>query len=211
GYSYYCWHGDWWNRYTERGYEAPEDANPYYSKREGRTTVHFQKRAPGHSREFLADLSETDVLASIFQDIMLFMDEHIRKLLPDIYKDLTVFVDHLPLNERSPAYPFSGFVINVGVATNGHRDSFDKLICVVVPFGEWEGGELCLYEAGLVLRLKPWDVIIFPSGRITHFNLHFTGLRGSLVLHSDNRGDSWASGQDEAAFEYNGWAHYVAH
>ncbi len=45
--------------------------------REGRTTVHFQKRAPGHSREFLADLLETDVLASIFQDIMKFVDEHV--------------------------------------------------------------------------------------------------------------------------------------
>ncbi|KAK0454505.1 hypothetical protein EV421DRAFT_1896424 [Armillaria borealis] len=189
GYRYYCWHGDWWNQYTERGYEVPKDANPYYTMREGRTTVHFQ---------------------NIFQDIMKFVDEHIRKLLPDIYKELTVFMDHLPLNERSAAYLFSGFVINVRVATNGHRDSFDKIICVVVPFGEWEGGELCLYEAGHVLQLKPWDVVIFPSGRITHFNLHFTGLQGSLVLHSDNRGDSWASGQDEMAFEYNGWAHHVA-
>ncbi len=116
-----------------------------------------------------------------------------------------VFVDHLPLNDKSAAYPFSGFVINVGVSTNGHRDGFDKLACAVILFGDWKAGELCLYEAGYVWRLKPWDVLIFPSGCITHFNLHMTGLRGSLVLHSDNRGDSWASGEDDSAFEYNGW------
>ncbi|KAK0436800.1 uncharacterized protein EV420DRAFT_1241136, partial [Desarmillaria tabescens] len=74
----------------------------------------------------------------------------IRTLLPDVYQELTVFVDHLPLNDKSVAYPFSGFVINVGISTNGHRDGFDKLICAVIPFGDWEGGELCLYEAGYV-------------------------------------------------------------
>ncbi|PBK66392.1 hypothetical protein ARMSODRAFT_977653 [Armillaria solidipes] len=209
-YHYLSWHCDYFNRYTERGYDAPDNASPYYTHKEGRTTVHFRLRAPGHSKEFLEDIGESDLLANIFQDIMTFVNMHIRTLLPDVYKELTVFVDHLPLNDQSPAYPFSGFVINVGVATNGHRDGFDKIACVVVPFGDWEGGELCLYEAGHVWRLKPWDVLIFPSGRITHFNLHFTGLRGSLILHSDGRGDSWAEGEDESAFEYNSWAQAVA-
>ncbi|SJL05239.1 uncharacterized protein ARMOST_08605 [Armillaria ostoyae] len=116
------------------------------------------------------------------------------------------YYTHKEGRTTSPAYPFSGFVINVGVATNGHCDGFDKIAYVVMPFGDWEGGELCLYEAGHVWCLKPWDVLIFPSGRITHFNLHFTGLQGSLILHSDGRSDSWAEGEDESAFKYNGWA-----
>ncbi len=39
--------------------------------------------------------------------------------------------------------------------------------------------------------------------------LWFTGLHGSLVLHSDSCGDSWVQGQDDSAFEYNGWHSYV--
>ncbi|SJL12078.1 uncharacterized protein ARMOST_15499 [Armillaria ostoyae] len=204
-YSYFCWHGSYYNRYAERGYDAPESASPYFTLKEGQTTVHIQRRAPGHSKEFLQDIGEADLLAKLFQDVMSFVN--VRALLPGIYKELTVFVDHLPLNDHSPAYPFSGFVINVGVATDGHRDGFDKLACVVIPFGKWTGGELCLYEAGFVWRLKPWDILIFPSGRITHFNLHFTGLRGSLVMHSDKGGDAWAQGEE---LGYNGWSHAVA-
>jgi hypothetical protein len=48
-----------------------------------------------------------------------------------------------------------------------------------------------LYEAGLVFESGHGDLIIFPSADITHFNLHFEGLRSSLVLHSDKTGDEW--------------------
>ena len=48
-----------------------------------------------------------------------------------------------------------------------------------------------MYELGLVIKMKAGDVLAFPSWRFTHFNLHFSGLRGSFVLHSDKEGDSW--------------------
>jgi len=108
----------------------------------------------------------------------------------------------LPFNANSPAFPFSGLVVNLCVSTDGHRDLKDKRICVVIPFGEWEGGEICLYELGLVIKLKAGDILIFPSCDITHFNLHFFGLRGSLVLHSDRQGDSWIK-------DHNGWSSHM--
>lgn len=113
-----------------------------------------------------------------------------------MYEELTAFVDQLPLNEQSAAYPFSGLVLNIGVSTQGHRDSKDKRICVVMPFGDWKGGELCLFEAGIVLKLHPGDVVIFRSCDITHFNLTFEGLRASLVLHTDKGGDQWVSNRN---------------
>jgi len=108
----------------------------------------------------------------------------------------------LPFNANSPAFPFSGFVVNLCVSTNGHRDPKDKRICLVIPFGEWKGGEICLYELGLVIKLKAGDILVFPSCDITHFNLHFSGLRGSMVFHSDRQGDSWVQ-------DYNGWSSYI--
>jgi hypothetical protein len=118
--------------------------------------------------------------------------------LPDTYEELDVYCEILPLGGDSPARPFSGFVVNICVSTNGHRDGSDKLICTVIPFGFWKGGEICLHELGLVIELKAGDILIFPSFNITHFNLHFTGLRGSLVLHSDVKGDRWVE-------DFNGW------
>jgi hypothetical protein len=96
------------------------------------------------------------------------------------------------------AHPFTGIVININVATLGHRDRKDKRICLVLPIGDFTGGELCLYEPGLVIALRPGDLVIFPSYRYTHFNLDYEGLRSSLVLHSDKEGDRWLT-------DRNGW------
>jgi hypothetical protein len=67
---------------------------------------------------------------------------------------------------------------------------------VVIPFGEWTGGELGFVEPGLLFRLRAWDAIIFASCDITHFNLDFQGVRCSLVLHSDKHGDRWVQNKN---------------
>lgn len=61
-------------------------------------------------------------------------------------------------------------------------------------------GVACSYFtfSGFVFLLKPWDILIFPSCDITHFNLDFEGVRLSLVLHSDKYGDRWVINR-------NGW------
>ena len=81
--------------------------------------------------------------------------------------------------------------MNLNVATLAHRDRQDKTLCVVLVLGEHTGGELCLYEAGLVLPLHTGHFIAFPSARLTHFNLHFSGQRASLVLHTDKEMWTW--------------------
>jgi hypothetical protein len=111
-------------------------------------------------------------------------------------------VDVLPLNEAPTAYPFPGFVLNIQVMTDGHLDSGDNTICVVVPFGDWKGGELVLYELGLVLDMSPGDILVFPSDKITHFNLNFRGIRCSVVMHSDAHGKTWVENR-------NGWDSHI--
>jgi hypothetical protein len=122
--------------------------------------------------------------------------------VPDLYDELSMYCKILPLNAHSPSFPFSGVVINFCVSTSAHRDQSDQRICLVIPFGEWEGGEICLHELGLVIKLHPGDILVFPSCEITHFNLHFTGKRGSLVLHSDRQGARWVK-------DYNGWQRHI--
>ena len=100
------------------------------------------------------------------------------------------------------AYPFSGFVLNMNVLTLIHRDWNDKDLCIVIPVSDCEGGDLALMELGIVLELNNGDMVIFRSGELSHFNLHYRGKRSSMVLHSDCSGDAWVD-------DRNNWANNV--
>jgi hypothetical protein len=113
-----------------------------------------------------------------------------------------LYVSQLPLHSRSPAHPFGGFVINFDVSTAGHRDNGDDEFCAVITAQKCAGGEICLHEAGFILESCHGDIVIFPSSKITHFNLHFEGIRASLVLHSDKSGKRCAE-------NFNNWADHV--
>lgn len=122
--------------------------------------------------------------------------------IPEEYKLIEVYCDKLCLNDSPESRPFVGIVVNFCVSTDGHRDWSDKCLCVVIPFGLWDGGEIVLHELGVVIKMKSGDILVFPSWKITHFNLHFKGLRGSFVFHSDNQGDKWVE-------DYNGWHGHI--
>lgn len=107
-------------------------------------------------------------------------------------------MDVLPGKETAPAHPFGGFVLNLNVATRAHRDVKDLKVCLILVIGNHQGGELCLVEMGLTVRLRNGDIALFPSGKITHFNQHYKGIRSSLVLHSDYAGERWVN-------DRNGW------
>lgn len=120
------------------------------------------------------------------------------KVLPEYTIILKKWVEILPSNEFSPVFPFSGVVVNVNVATLAHRDWQDLCLCLVLEISDCEGGELCMMEPGLVLRIRSGDAVAFPSQKITHFNLDFKGTRASMVFHSDKAGLSWCD-------DGNGW------
>jgi hypothetical protein len=161
-----------------------------------------------HTREY-------DNLCNSFQEFFSWVEEKVfasfllsivdsniplqlRNRLPDVYDELSLFTDVLPGKEGSPVHPFGGFVLNINVITRCHRDVKDLSVCLVLVIGDHVGGELCLLEPGLVLRLRNGDMALFPSGHVTHFNLHYKGIRASLVLHSDRAGKAWADNR-------NGW------
>jgi hypothetical protein len=132
------------------------------------------------------------------RDICEVVNDLIAFHLPDQHTELTVFCEIMPLNDRPATYPFPGCVVNIQVASVAHMDNADKTICVVIPFGDFCRGELVLYEMGLVVEMKEGAVLAFRSFEVTHFNLHFQGFRGSIVLHSDKQADSWVENR-------NGW------
>jgi hypothetical protein len=128
-------------------------------------------------------------LTSVFQ---------IQKHSKEIYDELELYAELVPARQVHPAWPIAGFVLNINVVTRIHKDQKDGKGCVVLVLGDFEGGELVLVELGLVLELKHGDMLIFPSKRISHLNLHFKGIRASLVVHTDNGAQGYAE-------DYNGW------
>jgi len=118
--------------------------------------------------------------------------------LPEEYVSLEATARILPGNHQSPVLPFLSLVFNVNVITKGHRDGKDKDFCLVLPIGDFVGGELVAMETGLVVEILQGDFMVFPSAFVTHFNLHYQGRRASMVLHTDKAMDDWAIGR-------NGW------
>lgn len=93
-------------------------------------------------------------------------------------------------------------VLNFNACSIAHRDDKDDKICVVFPFGSFIGGELVLYELGLVIKLRPGDILFFDSVNITHFNLKYEGFRGSVVLSTDKAYRSYI-------IDHGGWIYHI--
>ena len=119
--------------------------------------------------------------------------------LPKEYTALEKIASLLPNHPIIPSYPFCCITVNINVATWGHQDSEDLILCKVIPVGTFTGGELVLWEPGLVVELPSGSDIVFPSWKITHFNLDYVGERASLVLHTDKEMARWVGDRNRWA------------
>ncbi|TFK59405.1 hypothetical protein BDN72DRAFT_905877 [Pluteus cervinus] len=224
---FYSLHFSFYNRYSVKAPKKSAQQNVNVDpctiqkkdKKKKANTAQFIPRASGEIRDHPAKYGAMQqMMAPVFTfiDKLVFQFYHLclystyfhyyrlRSIYQrTIHKDLKEFVEALPGNAVSPASPFSGFVINLNAVTQAHRDWNDQSICVVTVISDpdCEGGELVLVEPGLVLDLKCGDMVIFPSSQLSHFNLHFKGIRASVVCHSDKYATSWLA-------DRNGWQYY---
>lgn len=111
--------------------------------------------------------------------------------MPESYKTLTGYANCLPGDEFLAGYPFGGIVLNLNNATKIHRDPEDLDLCLITVISKCTGGDLVMLEPGLVLGQRNGDMIVFPSGDISHYNMDFIGFRSSFVFHSDAASESW--------------------
>lgn len=67
---------------------------------------------------------------------------------------------------------FRTMAVNIDGESKPHIDMNDKRdgLCLVMPFGEFSGGDLIFYELGLRFRLCPGDAIYFRSRILLHGN-----------------------------------------
>ena len=85
---------------------------------------------------------------------------------------------------------FPMIAINFNVISNYHWDEQDEpnSLCLLVALGDFEGGELCFPQIQIVVKLRPGQVLAFPSRLLLHGNFKVTrGIRYSVVyfVHSE--------------------------
>ncbi|KAH9928608.1 uncharacterized protein B0H18DRAFT_1117802 [Fomitopsis serialis] len=149
------------------GHDVPPDVHPYVVGKSDSTRMNYGQLLPYISSDMSKYQDIYAALRSVFADVFEYMAKKIQTILPATYADLRLDAEILPGNACSVVHPFLSLVINLNVATLAHRDSQDKSLCVVLAVGDYEGGELCLYEPGLVLPLRNGDFVAFPSSRYT--------------------------------------------
>ncbi|KLO11765.1 hypothetical protein SCHPADRAFT_941756 [Schizopora paradoxa] len=191
GLKFVSYHLDWYFRYGTNPTSLPEGVHPSRAVSQKKRKINYRSLTVHCSAELLNNEALFVHLTALLEEFFAYISEALKFYLPSVHEELESIIEVLPLNGSSPFHPFSGVVLNINCATNIHRDPKDQTLCMVIPFGNFAGGELVLEELGLVLQLAHGDVVAFLSGKISHFNLHFHGQRGSLVLHSDSHLTHW--------------------
>ncbi|KAJ7027833.1 hypothetical protein C8F04DRAFT_882322, partial [Mycena alexandri] len=133
------------------------------------------QRIPWVSKDITKDQDSYASLVSVLTGMCEYLADRLCYHRPDLVGKLEAYINILPYNAACPWAPFGGVVVNFNACSDAHLDGWDLFKrCLVVPLmRDCKGGALVLYEGRLVLDLHTADAILFPSGRFTHFNLHY--------------------------------------
>ncbi|KDQ52147.1 hypothetical protein JAAARDRAFT_139235 [Jaapia argillacea MUCL 33604] len=197
-HRYVSFHCSNYNHHSTQGHEAPPTLHPLQAKKVNVKHTNYTQMVPRLSVETHQYSVIYRNVCNVLADLFRWEEALIQRFFPKDFKTLSEYCELLPLDDMSPVYPMSSLVLNLDVATNGHRDSKDIGVCVVVAWAPHKRGELCVKEIGVVIRTRPVASVIFCSDFLTHFNLHFEGKRGSVVLHADGAFEQWKR-------DRNGW------
>ncbi|KAF8155897.1 hypothetical protein B0H34DRAFT_636072, partial [Crassisporium funariophilum] len=135
-------HFDFYNRYSKRGDGTPADIDPATIGHENVQRVNISQMLPRACSELKLNPDQYVALQNAFAGMFEWIRQQLEILLPNNYDLLSAFVDILPCSEIAPAYPFSGFVLNINVTTRIHQDWKDDSVCLVVTISDCVSGEL---------------------------------------------------------------------
>ncbi|KAJ4476877.1 hypothetical protein C8J55DRAFT_489896 [Lentinula edodes] len=123
-------------RYLTHGYEAPKDIHPLY-------LVNANGGKMNHSQLLVHPSEDIQKFSGPFKDLKQSLEETLRwvseKIHPDTFHEISATVDLLPLQDTSPASPFTSIVFNINVSTLAHRDKNNKSACICITVGNPQG------------------------------------------------------------------------
>ncbi|KAJ3745910.1 hypothetical protein EV360DRAFT_57440, partial [Lentinula raphanica] len=180
------------------GHGAPPEVHPTFLRQANGNKTNTSQFFMRGSHDLQVHSEEYDLVCEILGELLEKIVKKVLRLFPEELKNVEANLDIFPLNDHSPVKPFTSFVLNLNVETVAHKDNGDNSLCIVLDLGSHTGGGLCLFEPKVVLDLVHGDWVVFPSRHFTHFNLRYSGIRCSAVIHSDKDGLSYQK-------DGNGW------
>jgi hypothetical protein len=144
---------------------------------------------PRMSAEYLREKPYSGDFIQRNQPLFDRLAQDLRVIDPHMYARYTQVRRYLPRGVEPLAGAWHGIAVNLGqddlVGVKTHQDWNDKRYgynCVL-PFGDYTGGALVLWQLGVVLELRPGDVVFF-FGRLLAHNTEKvdSGVRNSVDL-----------------------------
>ena len=130
------------------------------------------------------------------QPLWKFLGDQLRLIYPEAYNKLTNIV--LPQPLQLLCEPWAGVAINQAMTPQSilqsHQDWKDCKSApnAVVPYGNYEGGDLMLWQANSIIQLLPGDALSFMGSLMCHSNNKITaGVRISINLFTHKSNMDW--------------------
>lgn len=141
------------------------------------------------SHDYRKDLPDSRDFIDKNEGLFEQLDNNLRLLRPESYKEYTEIDRFLGPDERRLAGAWHGATINRDTGTDEEakpRKNFKEWphsLSAMVPFGEYTGGNVKFYNLGLEFELQPGDVLIY-NGRVLSYGIEEVtdGYRHSLDL-----------------------------
>lgn len=141
------------------------------------------------STDYRKDLPESREFIERNEDLFNYLDNTLRLLRPDLYKECVEIDRYLGPDERRLAGAWHGATINRDTGNEEDpkpRKNFREWshsLSAMIPFGEYRGGSVKFYNLGMEFELQPGEVL-FYNGRILSYAVQeiTEGYRHSLDL-----------------------------
>lgn len=151
-----------------------------------------------------------DALLGLAQPIFKEMTEILGGVAPDVFE---AFQSHsLPPDAQRACGAWASCVINNGCEDTDegemHRDVRESPygFSCAIACGDFEDGDLVLYELRRKLEMRAGDIVLFPDSLITHRNEKVRGFRKSVVAFTQaNMFDYWKRCDKNYKLPWEGW------
>ncbi|ELR06443.1 hypothetical protein VC83_08402 [Pseudogymnoascus destructans] len=137
------------------------------------------------------------------EDLFWQLSSRLRLLSPELYRRYGRVDKHLSESQKRLGGAWHGTVVNRQIGNSdelrAHKDWKDwpKGLNAVVPWGDYQGGALTMYNLGLQWEMRPGDVIFF-GGRVVSHGVEdvLSGVRNSLNLMVHTSTIRWVEKQE---------------
>jgi len=125
-----------------------------------------------------------------------YLGDRLKLIFPEAYNKLPNIV--LLQSLQLLWYPWAGAAINQAMTPyrtlQHHQDwnDYKSAPNAVVPYGDYQGGDLVLSQAKCIIELRPGDALIFMGSLICHGNTKIiSGIRNSVNLFTNKSNIDW--------------------